>query len=126
MEEVEALKAMYPEEGAVVMDDHGSASPYHSEQVWGDTQGQQNPLSGSVFFPGILVEGRRCGMHFQLPRNYPVQPPCIQVICEGGEPHLTASRSSRVLPHFTVPECCVGELGQGRGGECIVIQYLCV
>jgi len=82
MEEVEGLIAMYPEEGAVVMDDPEAAS--HSGQTSEEKHNTPHtPLSGSIFFPGLLVEGRRCGLHFQLPHNYPAWPPSLQVICEG-------------------------------------------
>jgi hypothetical protein len=109
MEEVEALKAMYPEEGAVVMDEHGAASRYH---YLGDAQGRQSPVSGSIFFPGILIKGRRCGMHFQLPVNYPAQVPSIQVICEGGEPHLAALRTTHLAA------LCSSRMLCGSAGVC--------
>lgn len=89
--ELDALRAMYPEDGAVsfdtiAVDSHqGSATACISEAL--------SSHSGSVKLPGVQLHRRSVGIHFQLPTVYPEQAPEVHVICEAGEANCLALSS---------------------------------
>ena len=88
--EIEALQATYPEDGAFILDSR-------EEQALAEAQAllsgcTKNPaalehleqLSGRLRLQGLLLQGQPVGMHFSLPRTYPLEPPVVQVECQAG------------------------------------------
>lgn len=80
--ELDALRAMYPEEGAVMLD--ALADDTHQDPIRAPGLEAVASCSGTVKIPGVLLYKRPVGMHFQLPRSYPEEPPQVHVICEAG------------------------------------------
>ena len=73
MEEVEAIKAVFPEPGAVVIDDLVTKDGI-----------QSSCISGKILLLDTLIDDRPIGISFVLPAEYPDTSPDVQVICEGG------------------------------------------
>lgn len=85
--ELDALRAMYPEEGALTMD----ASPSSDLAGLNTDRSASHPVdslnfSGTVFLPDVSLRRKTVGLRFQLPTGYPDQPPDVHVICEAGNP----------------------------------------
>ena len=91
--DLDALRAMYPEDGAVTLDIPAS----NAEAV---REAFQNH-SGTVRLPGVQLHGRSVGIGFQLPRSYPEQTPDVHVICEAGTWSCFQS-----IVYLTTKECC--------------------
>ena len=109
LSELEAICAMYPEPGAVVIDGledlHSecladSISPHVPLAASADLSKASSPLSGRILLLCNALEGRPIGISFLLPEGYPAAPPDIQVLCEGGI----------VIPLTAIPHRCHAEL----------------
>ena len=72
-EELEAIKAVFPEPGAVMIDD-----------IVTEDGIQSSCISGRIF--DTLIDDRPIGISFVLPAEYPDASPDVQLICEGGKP----------------------------------------
>ena len=86
--ELDALKAMYPEEGAVMLDNAMPRYPASLEAGEGvdvPSASASSTLSGTALLLKTKLKGRPVGIHFQLPAAYPEQAPAVQVICETGD-----------------------------------------
>ena len=84
--ELDALRAMYPEEGTVLLDI--PAYDGHYDSTGAPKQEAHTSLSGTIKLPGVLLHERLVGLHFQLPRSYPDEPPQVHVVCEAGKGKL--------------------------------------
>lgn len=83
--ELDALRAMFPEDGAVQLDTLPDGAATAGEAVQADlTNSPSATLSFTVMIPASSLRGRPVGLHFQLPKAYPEQEPAVQVICEAG------------------------------------------
>ena len=88
--EIEALQATYPEDGAFSMDSREVQALAEAQALL--SASSRDPaalehleqLSGHVRLQGLLLEGQPVGVHFSLPRTYPLEPPVVQVECQAG------------------------------------------
>ena len=92
--ELDALRAMYPEEGAVVLDT--PAVDCHQASAGAPTQEAHTSSSGTVKLPGLLLHRRPVALHFQLPRSYPDEPPQVHVNCEAGRGNCSLRVQGRI------------------------------
>ena len=94
--ELEAIKATYPEAGAVQIDEVDDIeSLQHPVRSKNTVLG---PLSGRVLLLSSVVSGPPIGLSFTLQQGYPDDPPDLQVICQGGEFYTSSLRFVSLSP----------------------------
>lgn len=84
--ELDALRAIYPEEGSLRLDQGLPRSADGDERYPGEASAANAPssLSGTVILPDIRLRKRPVGLRFHFPKSYPEQSPVVQVLCEAG------------------------------------------
>lgn len=91
--EIEALRATFPEDGAVVLSESEQLALEQAQALIELSEeaadNLERPLlSGSVYNLECKLQGRPIGLRFQFPRRYPEaeERADLQVVCDTGEP----------------------------------------